>query len=258
MRGCSRAAPRCALSLGSTATISGHLQYPSRAPFGIWASTNGQWAQQKAGRASPGPTHWSTWGLVYGNRNPNKRKRNGIAMYEQSIWAWVKRCGRLQRVVVFFHWHVCARFLMHISEQVPFMSPIHRSIGAALCSVGVHIGHAPLLTHPHSCTAIPPPPLQPTARVKCRSGPKPHPLRTPWGGACSLPTQWTFENVPPLLCSSNALSLLRTSNTPPPYPKEPKKAAPPQHAHRVGWAYVGSHHRDTLLRIPLPGTVLSG
>ena len=27
---------------------------------------------------------------------------------------------------------------------------------------------------------------------------------------------------------------------------------------RVGWAYVGSHHRDTLLRIPLPGTVLSG
>ena len=33
---------------------------------------------------------------------------------------------------------------------------------------------------------------------------------------------------------------------------------PPQGPVRVGWAYVGSHHRDTLLRIPLPGTVLSG
>ena len=40
---------------------------------------------------------------------------------------------------------------------------------------------------------------------------------------------------------------------------KPPLTPPPLHPiPRVGWAYVGSHHRDTLLRIPLPGTVLSG
>ena len=65
--------------------------------------------------------------------------------------------------------------------------------------------------------------------------------------------------------SSGGPLVVRTPGPAPPPPFSPvfllfppNTPPPPFVRCRVGWAYVGSHHRDTLLRIPLPGTVLSG